>query len=415
VADARQVLATLEPISREVERETGECYLVRLRPYRTADGHIDGVVLTFVEITERKHAEEALRASEERLRRALDIETVGVIFFKVDGSITHSNDTFLRMSGYSRADLEHGLVRWGTMTPPEWMPQSWKAVQEFLTLGRIMPYEKQYIRKDGSRWWALFAGTRLNAEEGVEFIVDITDRKQAEADLAASRRKLAAIAEREQQRLAHTLHDTAIQELLTIKYQLEALQRSRSSRRRRGADEMALQDALTATRDGVLQVVAHLRTLTGELRPAGLDDLGLALTLEGYVTRLRRETPPDGPRIVLDLAPLPRRLPPVVEHCLFRVAQEALRNALYHAHARQIRVCLRVDEEAVTLSIVDDGRGFVLPAQLSALAQAGHFGLVGMAERAEQVGGELVLQTQPGAGTTVTVRVLLTGEDGDGA
>jgi signal transduction histidine kinase len=165
----------------------------------------------------------------------------------------------------------------------------------------------------------------------------------------------------------------------------------------------------------VLQVVAHLRTLIGELRPAGLDDLGLAITLEGFVTRLRREVPPDGPEIVLDLAPLPRRLPPAVEHCLFRVVQEALRNGLRHAQAQQIRVCLRVDESTVMLSIVDDGRGFELPARLSALAQADHFGLVGIAERVEQAGGELVLRAQPGAGTAVTVRVPLTGAERDGA
>ena len=168
-------------------------------------------------------------------------------------------------------------------------------------------------------------------------------------------------------------------------------------------------------RDGMLQVVAHLRGVIGELRPAGLDDLGLALTLEGFVTRLRREAPPDGPQIVLDLAPLPRRLPPAVEHCLFRAGQEALRNSLRHAHAQQIRVSLGVGEATVTLGVVDDGRGFEPPARFSALAQADHFGLVGIAERVEQAGGELVLRAQPGAGTAVTVRVPIAGEERDGA
>ncbi|MDQ3751054.1 MAG: PAS domain S-box protein, partial [Acidobacteriota bacterium] len=142
------------------------------------------------DITERKQAQEKLRESEERFRRAIAIETVGVIFFKTDGQITDSNDAFLRMSGYDREDCKRGLLRWDKMTPPEFMPQTLKAVDEFLTLGRTVPYEKQYIRKDGSRWWALFAATRINAEEGVEFIIDITERKQMEERLRESEERL---------------------------------------------------------------------------------------------------------------------------------------------------------------------------------------------------------------------------------
>jgi PAS domain S-box-containing protein len=137
-------------------------------------------------ILDRDRSSLALRESEARLRRAIAIETVGVIFFKTDGTITETNDAFLRMSGYSREDTEQGLVRWDTMTPPEWMPHSLRAVEEFEATGRTTPYEKEYIRKDGSRWWALFAATQLNEAEGVEFIIDITDRKQAEVELRES-------------------------------------------------------------------------------------------------------------------------------------------------------------------------------------------------------------------------------------
>ena len=148
-----------------------------------------------IDVTERKQADEKLRESEERLRRAIEIETVGVIFFKTDGSITNANDAFLRMSGYSREDLAEGLVRWDEMTPPEWVPHSLKAIEEFESTGRTIPYEKEFVRKDGSRWWALFAARRLDEEEGVEFVIDITQSKRAEEELRKSGERLTNILE----------------------------------------------------------------------------------------------------------------------------------------------------------------------------------------------------------------------------
>jgi PAS domain S-box-containing protein len=148
-----------------------------------------------IDVTERKRAEERLRQSEGRLRRAIEIETVGVIFFKTDGSITDANGAFLRMSGYSREDLAEGLVRWDEMTPPEWMAHSLEAIEELKSTGRTIPYEKEYVRKDGSRWWALFAATRLDEEEGVEFVIDITESKRAEEELRESNERITNILE----------------------------------------------------------------------------------------------------------------------------------------------------------------------------------------------------------------------------
>ncbi len=194
-ADAESVLQTLIPVKREVSDGEGRWFLAQLQPYRTADDHIAGVVLSFVEITESRNAREALLASESRLQRALEIETVGIIFFKVDGSITGANDAFLRMSGYTRADLAAGLVRWDVMTPPEFLEQSRRAVEEYVRDGRTTPYEKQYLRKDGTRWWGVFAATRINDEEGVEFIVDVTERNEMEQALRESQERLRLIVE----------------------------------------------------------------------------------------------------------------------------------------------------------------------------------------------------------------------------
>src|SRR3954452_24657042 len=126
---------------------------------------------------------ERLAANEERFRRAMGIGTVGVLFFTLDGRMTEANEAFERMSGYSRDELiacEH----WETLTPPEFRQATARAAAELVARGETEPYEKQMIRKDGSRWWGLFAPTRLSGSgpeaECFEFIIDITERKRAE-------------------------------------------------------------------------------------------------------------------------------------------------------------------------------------------------------------------------------------------
>ncbi|PRY16398.1 PAS domain S-box-containing protein [Pontibacter ummariensis] len=132
---------------------------------------------------ERARAEEALRESEERLQKVLSVETVGVIYLDLEGAIHDSNAAFERMSGYSKADLTSGQVRWDELIPPEFIKATFSSKEELITQGQSTPYEKQYIRPDGTRWWGLFAGKRLSDTECVEFVVDITDRKEAEEKL----------------------------------------------------------------------------------------------------------------------------------------------------------------------------------------------------------------------------------------
>ncbi|MDQ3894652.1 MAG: PAS domain S-box protein [Actinomycetota bacterium] len=136
---------------------------------------------------ERATAEGAVRKSEERLQKVLSVETVGVIFFSPDGAITGANDAFLRMGGYTREDLDEGRLRWDRLTPPEWMPETRRALEELETTGRITAYEKEYFRKNASRWPALFAGMQLSPDEAVEFVIDLTQLRAAEA--AANRER----------------------------------------------------------------------------------------------------------------------------------------------------------------------------------------------------------------------------------
>ncbi|MBU0557706.1 MAG: PAS domain S-box protein [Alphaproteobacteria bacterium] len=144
---------------------------------------------------ERARAEEALRISESKFRTALEIGTVGAIYFDMDGLLTDANDAFLRMGGYSREDLESGRLTWQRLTPAEWMQDSERAFAELKEKGHTTPYGKEYIRKDGSRWWALFAAKLLPDGTGFEFVLDITDRKRTEEHLRDTTRQLNAVLE----------------------------------------------------------------------------------------------------------------------------------------------------------------------------------------------------------------------------
>lgn len=127
------------------------------------------------------------------LRRALDVEAIGVIYFDMSGRIIDANNAFLAMSRYSRDELLAGDLTWQRLTPPEWMPDSHRAFAELKARGETTPYEKQYIRKDGSRWWALFAAKKLNEDLAFEFVINVSERKIAEEALGQSERRLRSL------------------------------------------------------------------------------------------------------------------------------------------------------------------------------------------------------------------------------
>ncbi|TAJ98502.1 MAG: PAS domain S-box protein [Candidatus Manganitrophaceae bacterium] len=146
------------------------------------------------EIAERKRTQEALRRSEERFRQVSESGIVCLAFFDLSGRITDANDAFLKMIDFTREDLLQGKIRWDQLTPPDWIKRTQQAIQELKAWGRCTPYEKEYFRKDGTRFWGLFGGAMLESgAEGVAFVVDITERKQAEASLRNNREQLQTI------------------------------------------------------------------------------------------------------------------------------------------------------------------------------------------------------------------------------
>jgi len=138
------------------------------------DGPVRAVV-SHENITERKKMEA-------RFRRLVDSNAQGVIFWNMKGQITEANDAFLNLMGYSRADLAGGPIDWVAMTPPKYAKADQRAMKELAATGTCKPYEKEYVRKDGSRVPILIGAATFedSAEEGVCFVLDLTERKKLE-------------------------------------------------------------------------------------------------------------------------------------------------------------------------------------------------------------------------------------------
>jgi PAS domain S-box-containing protein len=132
----------------------------------------------------RVRIEEELRKSESNQRRLMDSGIIGVVFSNVEGRITEANDAFLQIVGYTRDDLCAGLLRWIDMTPPEWLVFDHKAQAEARIHRKCTPYEKEYMRKDGSRVPVLIGWARLEGSdtESIAFVLSIMDPKREETD-----------------------------------------------------------------------------------------------------------------------------------------------------------------------------------------------------------------------------------------
>ena len=135
---------------------------------------------------ERRRSAEKIQHGENLLQRLLEIETVGILFFRPAGDIIRANQAFLRMTGYTQGDIQVGGMNLDQLTPSEWKPTLRRGLEQLKTSGSTFPYEREYHRMDGSRRWALCAAVALGEDEIMEFLLDITERKEMEQELRAS-------------------------------------------------------------------------------------------------------------------------------------------------------------------------------------------------------------------------------------
>ncbi|MBE9107739.1 PAS domain-containing protein, partial [Nostoc cf. edaphicum LEGE 07299] len=186
-----QVMKTRQPLlNQEV---SGETYppgvyrysLVSYYPVCLPDGQLLGVGISSIDITQLKQTEQALRESEAKFRSVVDSNMIGIGFWSKDGGITDANDALLNMVGYTREELVSGKINWQDLTPTEYVQLDKEAITQFQDSSFCTPYQKEYIRKNGSRFPILIGGSHFEGtvDRGAFFILDITERKQAEERL----------------------------------------------------------------------------------------------------------------------------------------------------------------------------------------------------------------------------------------
>ena len=351
-----------------------------LREYaRTLEQRVDERTLKLQqEIAERKQVELNLVESEARFRQLADA-AVGAIVITEQGSIIDVNKAFTRLFGYS---LSEAVGMFGmTLVSPDHR----EITAQTLEFQGEAFCETVCLRQDGTTFPAEIRVKVIAYGERMVRITsfyDISDRKQAEA---------ASIVE-ERNRMAREIHDTLAQSFTGILVQLGAAAQVL-------ADDLAATQAHLETIDELARLgLAEARRSVRALRPQLLEGGSLQGALHRLVAQMRAAA---DTALIYDVNGTAYALPPQVENNLLRIAQEALTNAIKYADAAEIRIELIYEASQCRLRIRDNGRGF----GIGSATASGRFGLLGISERADNIGAQLTIQSQPGQGTEIVVTV----------
>lgn len=405
--DAERVLESLRSVERAIRTDADHWFLRRMLPYRTVDGRVGGVVMTFVDITSRVHAE----AQSRRLAKILGGLNDSIIICDLDGRISSWNRGAERAYGYSEAEA----IRLNML---DLVPESHKHtvtdVARRVAGGEdLESFESKRVARDGHVFDVWVSVTALHDEQcNVVALArterDVTARRQAEreirelntnlerrdevrtADMQELQEEVVRIATEEQRRIGQELHDTVQQDLTG----LGLLARNLGDRLPGDSDEARLAAKLA---DGIADANRQVRTLAKGLVPVPIDAEGLMDAL-GNMARQVEETHGIACRFI---CPEPVRLvnDQAAEE-FYRIAQEAVSNAVRHADAGEIRIDLERDEGELRLEVRDDGRGID-----DAARQGGGLGLKIMAHRCGMLGGTFDARRRDSGGTSVACRV----------
>ena len=353
-------------------------------PVKDADGGVQEVVLMHEDVSERKRAEEALKESEERYRAVVEQAAEGILLVDVETkSILETNAVYENLLGYSPEEMR-------ALTFYDLVPYDRESmdcyVEQVLKQRVYVSGERLHKRKDGS-----LADVEVSANvisyggrEAMCVVVrDITDRKRAEEALREAR-------EAERRRIARDMHDRVLSDLVYALSEIQIQQELYGQ----GKGDGGLKDAAEAMR----RSVEGLRAAIFEMRLDETLERSITSSLEALI-EVNRRMARGRYKVELVLGEgVAETISLETGKELVRIIQEALNNARRHSGARNIRVALRLEGGQVLAEVVDDGRGFDLRSSV------GGVGMSSMRGRAEALGGEFEVESEPGKGTTIRFR-----------
>jgi PAS domain S-box-containing protein len=356
------------------------------------------------DVTDEARAMVELRASEERYRLLFERNPLPMwVFHRDDLRFLAVNEAAIQHYGYSRAEFLAMTVE--SIRPPEEVAR-FHALRDTSTPGLRVAGTWTHRRKDGTLIRVEIArfGFLMDGVPAVLVLAqDVTDRLAAEEEIRRSREELLrftgylqTVREEERTRLAREIHDELGQALTGVRMGL-----ARVASRVHSEDLDAAAGLVRETAELVDRSIQEVRRIATQLRPGVLDQLGLLAALEWLAEDFQVRS---GVEVGVTLPGIEPELPPEVQTQLFRCVQEAFTNVARHAAASRVELEVAADPDGVTVSVTDDGRGFD-----TASVPERSLGLVGMRERARLVGGELLLESGPGEGTRITVRLPLPG------
>ncbi len=340
-----------------------------------AEGAAPWLLLVLSDISARRQVEGALRRSEARFRRIMESDLMGLIFWGGAGHITQANDAFLRMVGHSRAELQAGRLNWAAMTPPEFREADAAALIELTLRGSCRPFEKEILRRDGTRLPVLIGSASFTEQpgEGVAFVLDISERRRADAAVQRLLHDKDALLKEVHHRVNNNLQ--VISSLLRLETGRSGLP--------------AVQQVLRAMQARILSMALLHETL---YRSGSFSVVDLGHYLQQLATQAFQASAADtgAVRLQLDLASAQVALDQAIPCGL--LVNELIANSLQHAfpegRAGTLRVALQsVDAGSrLRLCVSDDGVG--LPADFET-RRAQSLGLQLVADLARQLDGSL--------------------------
>ena len=391
-------------------RPTPRWVLANYVPDLDDQGKLKGFFLFGIDITERKQAEDALRAREEKFRAMIEHGSEAIALTDAQGMRLFESPAAKRILGYSDQEiLGQFVLKFVHPDEVEHLRELW--VRLVSEPGAIRTVECRLRHKNGAWRWVEAAATNMLNIPAVHAIVvnyhDTTERKQAEEQIHRYAARLQTLSdqlmtaqEAERRTIARELHDEIGQVLTAVSTGLQGIQhaRNRTTRSKRLNETIALVD----------QTWNRIRALALDLRPSMLDDFGLVPALDWY---LKQQAGRSGFKSSFAVELPPLRFEPNLEITVFRIAQIALTNVARHARAKHVAVELRLRAAQLEIVIRDDGVGFDVPSALDRAAHGESMGLLSLQERVRLAGGQLEIKSSPGQGTEIRARFPIPGKE----